>query len=177
MSHSSHNERRNQKREQFSEQARSGLQPKYVIGAAAGLFVVLAIFIAFGGAAKSSAANVVTPAADGGVRIPLAEVSDGRARFFEYRAASGKTVRFFVIKSSDGVYRAAADACDVCYRAKMGYYQQGGEMVCKKCGQRFPSEYVNVVRGGCNPAGVPGTVEGDQFVLLASELESQAHFF
>ena len=175
MSHSSHNERRNQKREQFSQPGRPGLRPNHIIGAALVVFVILVAFIALGSSTKSNAA-VVTPSADGRVRIPLADVSDGRARFFEYRGNS-KAVRFFVIRSSDGVYRAAADACDVCYRAKKGYYQQGDDMVCKKCGQRFPSKYVNVVRGGCNPAGVPGTVEGDQFVLLANELESQAYFF
>jgi uncharacterized membrane protein len=85
--------------------------------------------MAFGGGAQSSATPMATPGSDGVVRIPLADVSDGRARFCNYRASNGKAVRFFVIKSSDGVYRAAADACDVCYRSNLGYHQEGDDML------------------------------------------------
>lgn len=177
MSHSSKDERRNRKRQQFEQPARSGLQPKYVIGTAAGLFLVLFMFIAFGGSAKSSGMMPVTPGADGKVRIPLADVNDGNARFYEYRAAGGKAVRFFVIKSSDGVYRAAADACDVCYRYKMGYHQEGDDMVCNKCGRHFPSKEVNVITGSCNPNGVPRAIEGGNLLIASADLDARAEMF
>lgn len=177
MSHSSQNDRRNQKREQFSPPTRSGLQPKYVIGAAAGVFIILLVVVAFGGGAKSSATPMVTPSPDGVVRIPLANVGDGSARFYEYRASNRKTIRFFVIKSSDGVYRAAADACDVCFRGKMGYHQEGDDMVCNKCGRHFPSKDVNVITGSCNPDGIPRSIEGNNLLIAASDLDARAVMF
>ena len=177
MSHSSHDDRRNRKREQFEQPARSGVQPKYVIGTAAGLFLVLFMFIAFGGSAKSSGATLVTPGSDGKVRIPFADVSDGNARFYEYRAASGKTVRFFVIKSSDGVYRAAADACDVCFRSKMGYHQEGDDLVCNKCGRHFASKNVNVITGSCNPDGIPRGTDGSNLLIASADLDARAGMF
>lgn len=177
MSHSFQNEKRNRKREQFSQPVRPGLQPKYVIGTAAGVFLILFVLIALGGGAKSSATTTVTPGSDGLVRISLADVGDGRARFYEYRASSGKTVRFFVIKSSDGVYRAAADACDVCFRSKMGYHQEGDDLVCNKCGRHFPSKDVNVITGSCNPDGIPRTIEGGNLLMATADLDARAEMF
>lgn len=177
MSHSSNHERRNQKREQFSQSNHSRLQPKHVIGGALGVFVILVVFIALSGPTNSSAVTVVTSTTDGVVRIPLADVSDGRARFFEYRAANSKTVRFFVMKSSDGVYRAAANACDVCYQSKLGYHQEGDDMVCNKCGRHFPSKDVNVITGSCNPDGIPRTVQGDNLLIAAGDLDARAVMF
>lgn len=177
MSHSYQNEGRNYKREQFSQPARASVQPKYVIGAVAGVFVVLLVYMAFGSGVKSSATPTVTPSPDGVVRIPLAEVSDGSARFYEYRASNSKKIRFFVIKSSDGVYRAAADACDVCYRSKQGYHQEGDDMVCNKCGRHFPSKDVNVITGSCNPDGIPRSIEGNNLLIAASDLDARAVMF
>lgn len=177
MSHSYENERRNKKRQQFSQSARSGLQPNYVIGAAAGIFVVLLLFLTFGGSTKLGAATLVKPDSDGKVRIPLADVSDGRARFYEYRASNRNPVRFFVIKSSDGVYRAATDACEVCYREKMGYHQEGDDMVCNKCGRHFASKDVNVITGSCNPDGIPRTIQDSNLLIAAADLEARVGMF
>ena len=118
----------------------------------------------------------VNAGAGGEVAIPLSELS-GKARFYEYAAASGKTVRFFAMKSSDGVYRAAVDSCDVCFAAKKGYHQEGDDMVCNKCGNRFHSTQVNEVRGGCNPVGLDRAVSGDKLVIKASDLDAGASYF
>ncbi len=116
-------------------------------------------------------------AAANAVSIPVAEVNDGKARFYSYKAGDGRDVKFFVIKSSDGVLRAALDTCDVCYRAKQGYVQQGDQMVCRKCGQSFPSALVNDVSGGCNPVPVERKVENGNIVIAASTLENAKNYF
>jgi uncharacterized membrane protein len=178
MSHSSNTERRNKKRDQFSRKsARSGLRPNHVIGVAGAAFVILLIILAVGMSTKSSAATVVTATADGVVQIPLANLSDGRVRFYEYRASNNMAVRFFVIKSSDGVYRAAADACKVCYRDKLGYHQEGDDLVCNKCGRRFRSKNVNVITGSCNPDGIPRTIQGNNLLIAAADLDARAFLF
>jgi uncharacterized membrane protein len=81
------------------------------------------------------------------------------------------------MKSSDGVYRAALDACDVCYHSKKGYKQDGDDMVCQNCGLRFHSSLINQAAGGCNPIGIDRAIEGEYVVIKARELESRTTFF
>jgi uncharacterized membrane protein len=181
MSHSSKN-RRKEKREQFAHgRAKPRINPNHILAALGTLLVLALVYVAVSGPSKSSAATVVTPIAGNGpnsgdIRIPLAEVTD-QAKFYEYQAANRKKVRFFVIKSSDRVYRAAADACDVCYREKMGYHQEGNDMVCNKCNRHFRSTDVNVITGSCNPDGIPRTIQGDKLLIAASDLEARAELF
>lgn len=182
MTHRS-KDRRTEKRERFADgHASQQIKPNHILGVLGALLVLGLAYLAFAGPNKSSAVTVVkpVPAADsssGEVQIPLSEVSTGEAKFYEYKASNRKIVRFFVIKSSDGVYRAAADACDVCYREKMGYHQEGNDLVCNKCQKHFPSAAVNVITGGCNPDGIPRTIQGDKLLIAASELEARAELF
>ncbi|MFZ0240052.1 MAG: DUF2318 domain-containing protein [Desulfobacterales bacterium] len=102
--------------------------------------------------------------------------ADGRARHFELKHEN-LTIRYFVLKSSDGVIRAAFDACDVCWPANKGYVQDGDAMVCRNCGRRFDSVLVNEVQGGCNPAPLKRSIQGDQVVIrLLDILEGKPYF-
>ena len=59
------------------------------------------------------------------VSFPTSLFDDGKARHFEH--VDGElTIRYFILKSSDGVIRAAFDACDVCWPAGKGYYRLHG---------------------------------------------------
>lgn len=142
-----------------------------------GVAVVVAAlvgFIIFGGGGSSAFTPVSAEA--GVVKLPVSEVNDGKAHFYTY-SGKGRDVNFFVLRSSDGVIRAAFDACDVCYREKKGYRQVGDLMVCNNCGQQFPSVKINVLRGGCNPAPLDRQVEGGYLVLKASDIEGGAFYF
>ena len=177
MGHSSKHTSRANKRAQFDSRKQSNAKPKYIIGVALAILVVLIAYLAITGGAKASAATRVSAASDGEVRIPVADVSSGHAKFFEYAASNSKPVRFFVIKSSDGVYRAAADACEVCFRDKKGFHQEGDDMVCNKCGRHFRSKDVNVITGNCNPDGIPRTIQGNTIVIAAADLEARSVLF
>ncbi|MBI3652691.1 MAG: DUF2318 domain-containing protein [Acidobacteria bacterium] len=111
------------------------------------------------------------------IRIPIADLALGKAKFFDYRLSNNTPVRFFAVKSSDGNYRAAMDACEVCFHAKKGYRQEGDDMVCNNCGKHFPLTRVGEINNGCHPIGLQRTVEGEQLVIQASELESRGHYF
>ncbi len=177
------NDRRAEKKERFAH-GHSGprIKPNHILGILGTLLVLAVIYLAFASPNKSSAVTAVKPvearnSSSGQIQIPLSDVSTGDPKFYEYKASNQKSVRFFVIKSSDGVYRAAADACVVCFREKMGYHQQGNDLVCNKCGKHFPSALVNEVTGGCNPDGIPRTIQGDKLLIAASELEARAELF
>lgn len=111
------------------------------------------------------------------VRIPLSDVSSSEAKFFEATLPNNTTTRFFVIRTSDGIYRAALDACQVCFDAHKGYYQDGNSMVCKKCGRRFPISGIGYGTTGCHPMGLTATVEGDELRIKTSELTSGSQYF
>ena len=103
---------------------------------------------------------------------------DGQARHFHYADNdSGTTIKYFILKSSDGIIRAAFDACDVCWRAGKGYYQEGTTMVCRNCGRRFESVRINEVQGGCNPAPLKRTIDGDHVVIQVEDIKRGASYF
>ncbi len=113
---------------------------------------------------------------DGFVRIPLATIEDGKARFFSL-ASGGKTVTFFVIKSADGSIRTAYDACTACNHAKLGYRQEGDHVVCNNCGMGFKPADIGTTTGGCSPIPVNKSVDGQMVVLKTRDLEEGAQYF
>jgi len=118
-------------------------------------------------------------AADPAVEVvyPVKDFQNGDARFYSYPAGNGVTIKYFILKSSDGVIRAAFDACDVCFQAGRGYEQKGDFMVCKNCGRRFASVRINVVEGGCNPAPLVREVRGDKLIIQVKDILEGKQFF
>lgn len=110
------------------------------------------------------------------ITYPVSSFDDGKAAHFEY-TDHDITVRYFVLKSADGVVRAAFDACDVCWPAGKGYAQEGDDMICRNCGRRFPSISINEVEGGCNPAPLARKISGDNLVIRVEDiLEGKKYF-
>ncbi|RJR51125.1 MAG: DUF2318 domain-containing protein [Desulfobacteraceae bacterium] len=108
--------------------------------------------------------------------VPVSTFDDGKAHFFTHKAG-GTEIRYFVLKSSDGVIRAAFDACDVCWQAGKGYAQAGDVMVCRNCGQRFASVRVNEVKGGCNPAPLTRKVENGNLIIETADIMQGKGYF
>jgi hypothetical protein len=115
-------------------------------------------------------------AEDGTVRLPLSTFDDHKAHFYTYMH-EGRPIEFFVLKSKDGVVRAAFNACDVCFQSKKGYTQDGDEVICNNCGRRFPADQINVIQGGCNPSPLQRTVEGDTLVIQVEDILSGVKYF
>ena len=164
---------RETKRAQFEGAKKKSWLPLLVLGVfmLAGIGLLTWKFSASGGT-KYPAVRVV----DGQAAIPLQQVDDGRAHFFSYKNGA-TSIDFFVLKSRDGVMRAAFDACDVCYRDKQGYRQEGDEMVCVNCGQRFHSNLINEVKGGCNPAPLERRESDGRLLIREADLLQGARCF
>ncbi len=104
--------------------------------------------------------------------IPLAEISE-KAGWYEYESNS-ITIRFFAVKAADGSIKTAFDACDVCYKNKRGYRQEGQVMACNNCGRIFPINSLgteNKNPGGCWPGYLPSKVEAQNLIIKKSDLE------
>ncbi len=110
------------------------------------------------------------------VTYPISLFGDGLARHFSHKDGD-VTIKYFILKSSDGFIRAAFDACDVCWPAGKGYYQDGDYMVCRNCGRRFASVLVNEVKGGCNPAPLNRTVKDGQVVIQVKDILEGRQYF
>lgn len=113
---------------------------------------------------------------DGMISFAATDFTDGKARFYRFNGQSGP-IDFFVVRSQDGVIRAAFDTCDVCYRERKGYRQEGNDMVCNNCDQHFRTDLVNVVKGGCNPAPLNRQEAGNMIVIAVNDLELGSGYF
>jgi uncharacterized membrane protein len=111
------------------------------------------------------------------VSLPASLFEDGKARHFQH-VAGEFNIKYFVLKSSDGIIRAAFDACDVCWPAGKGYFQEGDYMVCRNCGRKFASVLVNEVKGGCNPAApLNRRVENGKVVIEVKDILEGRQYF
>jgi len=102
------------------------------------------------------------------------------ARFYPYQA--GNTyLEVLVVKANDGTIRTAFNTCQICYDSGRGYYlQEGDELVCQNCGNRFNVDDVEVVRGGCNPVPIlkeNKADDGQNIVIPGSFLSKNKFFF
>jgi len=165
---------RTHKREQFQQEKPSRNKLLLPLGGIAMALIAVTGWLLLTPATGNH--QVVAPGPDGTLRFSVNDFSDGQARFYRYQARDG-AIDFFIVKSHDGVIRTAFDSCDVCFRERKGYRQEGREMVCVNCEQRFPTEKVNVVKGGCNPAPLKRQQLGGQVVIAANDIERGANYF
>lgn len=122
---------------------------------AIGLSVVviagLGYFLLGGGKAKDTKGN--SSVVQAAVRIDKKDVTS-TAKFYPYES-DGIKMEVFAVKASDGTIRTALNTCQVCYPSGRGYYiQEGDELVCQNCGNRFRLDQVEIIKGGCNPVPV-----------------------
>ncbi len=111
------------------------------------------------------------------VSIPVDKLSDGKVRFYKFED-SGKEITFFAVKTADGSYKTAFDACDSCYKSKKGYEQQGDKMNCKNCNQKFAINRLGPnASGGCNPGYLPLQQNGNTISIRVDDLKAGAHYF
>jgi len=103
----------------------------------------------------------------GDLVIPKNEITE-TARFYPYNA--GKiNMEVVAVKASDGTIRTAFNTCQVCFSSGRGYYkQEGDELVCQNCGNRFRIDQVEKIRGGCNPVPIlkENKTEDDENIII-----------
>lgn len=115
-------------------------------------------------------------ATGGAVKIPTADLADGKAHFYSYESRAG-TVRFFAIRRTDGSVGLVLDACNSCYRARLGYRQDGDHVVCNNCGMSFRPDDVGIVTGGCNPIPLTHTFAAGAVIVKTADLVYGGKYF
>lgn len=146
---------------------------KKIAAIVAGIAVILiGVFILIGGGKDEVPSG-------GDLIIPKKEVSE-KAKFYPYKAGNIK-MEVLAVKAPDGTIRTAFNTCQICYDTGRGYYKQDGdELVCQNCLNRFKTSDVEVVHGGCNPVPILNeqkTDDGENLVIPQTLLESNAELF
>lgn len=148
---------------------------KYTLLVAASLLIAVGVAFSFSIPGLSKFEKLKP--ANGMVTVPVASVSDGKAHYFKI-VEGGKEIRFFIVKGSDGRLHTAFDACDVCFREKKGYEQQGEQMICTNCNQRFAVNRIGAASsGGCNPSYLPAKADATTVRVSLADLKAGARFF
>ena len=90
---------------------------------------------------------------EGDLLIIKSEVTE-KAKFYPY-TIDGVNMEVLAVKAKDGSVRTAFNTCQVCFDSGRGYYiQEGDEVVCQNCGNRFKIEQIEIIKGGCNPVPI-----------------------
>lgn len=148
---------------------------KMIVLMAAGIFMVF-MLVNFLIKGNDNGENI---AAGEDLIITKSEISE-TARFYPYQVGNTK-MEVLAVKANDGTIRTALNTCQVCYDSGRGYYvQEGNELVCQNCGNRFQIEQVEVIKGGCNPVPVMKenkTEDDTQIVVSKDYLAASAELF
>jgi high-affinity iron transporter len=156
--------------------ARSRRDRFYRLGAVTTtLTVLLAVGVVY---AREKMPREVPPpepiAAEGGlISVALEKVADGKLHRYGIEC-EGRTVRFLVLKTSDGRVRAALDACEICGDA--GYLQEGVGLVCLNCAAEINQLSVGI-SGGCNPIPLAAEVTDTQLRIPLAAVAAKAGMF
>jgi len=157
---------------QASNKAQAAQKAKKKVFAAAGIVAVLIlgfIFTRFGSNGEVA----------GDLIIKKSEISEN-VKFYPYKSG-GTNMEVLAVKAGDGTIRTAFNTCQVCYASGRGYYkQEGDELVCQNCGNRFEIDQVEKIKGGCNP--VPITTENktedeENIIISQAFLEESKDLF
>lgn len=117
--------------------------------------------------------------ASGDITIIKSEITE-TAKFYPYNVGN-INMEVLAVKASDGTIRTAFNTCQVCYDSGRGYYvQEGDELVCQNCGNRFQLDQIEIIKGGCNPVPIleeDKTDDGTNIVILQAFLEGNKDLF
>jgi uncharacterized membrane protein len=151
-----------------------------IIKGALGLFIVIVIIVLvvrFTGPENDSDYSTPYDIVGNNLVFPTSQVSTS-AKYFEYDSG-GKDVKFFAVMGSDGGIHTAFDACDVCFDRKKGYEQEGSQMKCRNCGNKYSTNSIGTANkeGGCWPGYMERSIESGNVIISLDELARGKRYF
>ena len=169
------------KKEEMKKVEEARKQKKMMFGAAVIAIALIGLGMGFsfmGGDGGQSPYSNPPETTESEVFIPVSDITT-TAKYFR-DTIDGVTVKYFVVEGEDGEIHTAFDACDVCYREKKGYSQEGSNMICNNCGNQYPTNCIgtqNSAGGGCWPGYLKTSFEGDNLVISKTELTKGTYYF
>ena len=140
---------------------------------------VLALILASGASLSAAAPLAGNNIKNGALVIAKAGITH-QAVFFPF-TSNGVKMELFAVKADDGTIRTALNTCQVCFKSGRGWYvQEGDEMVCQNCGNRFNINKIELIKNGCNPIPVTKDLKTETkatITINADVLASGEEFF
>lgn len=128
---------------------------------------------------KSEVTNTTPSRIVAGIEINKAEISS-KSKFYSYES-DGIKMEILAFKAKDGAIKTALNTCQVCYTSGKGYYvQEGDELVCQNCGNRFTANMVGISKGGCNPVpilDISKSDDGTKIIIDKNYLDKNKVYF
>jgi uncharacterized membrane protein len=145
--------------------------------------LLIAVFVSVKGLSgtgeKASAAARAQAQQGGDIKIAKSEITE-TATFMPYDAG-GTYMEIVAVKAPDGTIRTAFNTCQVCYDSGRGYYvQEGNELVCQNCGNRFKISQIEKEKNGCNPIPIleeDKTDDGTTITITEDAIGPYAEYF
>jgi hypothetical protein len=134
------------------------------------IFIAIALTL---GACSEKAPYQEAHVSGGAVRLGIP--ADEGPVFYSF-THGGKRIDFFLVKV-DGRVESYFDACRKCYPRKLGYRPDGGEVLCRACGMRFPLDELREGVGSCHPIALQGRLSGGAYVIEKGEIAKGAAYF
>ncbi len=111
------------------------------------------------------------------VKLPLSEVDDGEVHFYTYKYAD-KNVNFLVRTDGKGKLHTHLDACYSCFKYKLGYFVEDGDLVCWPCRYRYAlAEEEWLFIQACSPIALKSSIKGEYLLIKVTRLQRAAKFF
>ena len=104
----------------------------------------------------------------------MRELADRRLHRYVVPVPGGGEVRLIAILDVSDTAHAALDACMIC--GTQGYYQDGGNVICRNCAAAINVPTIGS-SGGCNPIHVGYLVEGETLIFSERALIAGAKVF
>jgi high-affinity iron transporter len=126
----------------------------------------------------AKSASALSPAtevsfANGELKIPVAQVSDGDLHRYEAKE-NGIEIRFWLYQKPDGKIATVFDACEIC--GAVGFYKSGTGVVCKNCAAPINLQSVGA-KGGCNPIPLKATQTADAVIIQEADIAAGGRVF
>jgi hypothetical protein len=131
-------------------------------------------------AAKKPAATATGKAkAINGLVIDKSKITT-KASFIPYEAG-GVKMEVIAVKDSKGNVRTVLNTCQICFKSGKGYFvQEGSDLVCQNCKNKFPIDKLGEAKNGCNPVPIPAEYikdDGKTITISADFLAQSADLF
>ncbi|OQB25277.1 MAG: hypothetical protein BWY11_00608 [Firmicutes bacterium ADurb.Bin182] len=161
-----------------SNKKKKTVKTKKALLAVSGVAVIaiIGLLLIGGKDKKNNADNDAVREADSsgnGITITISDITE-EASFIPYQAGNTK-MEVIAVKATDGTVRTALNTCQVCNNSGYGYYiQEGDELVCQNCGNRFNIDQVEKQRNGCNPVPIDEKTDDGTTITISDEFLSKA---
>jgi uncharacterized membrane protein len=111
------------------------------------------------------------------VTVNVSAMRPGSARLFCYTDDAGKRLRFVLARGTDGKVRSVFDACRQCSAFHRGYRVEGGELICRACGNRYSIDRMTEGKASCVPVSLPHKDDSGIVHLKTADLKAGRGLF